>query len=56
MKLNNGTIKKNKAPSIATMEKWMNSGIAKATDGCKVEPDGKCSHGKNSWLIELGLI
>lgn len=45
-----------KEPSIKTMEKWMNDSIAKATDGCRVEPDGTCQHGCNSWLIELGLI
>lgn len=45
-----------KPPSIKTMEKWMDTGIAKATDGCKVEPDGYCSHGKPSWLLVLGLI
>ncbi len=45
-----------KPPSIKTMEKWMNDGIARATDGCRVEPDGICSHGKKSWLLILGLI
>ena len=45
-----------KAPSISTMEKWMSRGIAKSTDGCSVEPDGTCPHGKPSWLLELGLI
>lgn len=45
-----------KTPSIATMERWMESGIAHATDGCRVEPDGTCEHGKPSWLLELGLI
>lgn len=45
-----------KAPSIATMRRWMNDGIAKATDGCRVEPDGTCEHGKQSWLLRLGLI
>ena len=48
--------KKSKQPSAATMERWMESGIAKATDGCRVEPDGTCPHGCQSWLIELGLI
>lgn len=43
-------------PSITTMEKWMNTGIAKATDGCKVEPDGTCPHGHQSWLLVKGLI
>lgn len=45
-----------KRPSIATMERWMSSGVAKATDGCTVEPDGHCEHGKPSWLIVEGVI
>ena len=45
-----------KTPSIRTMEKWIMDGVAKATDGCRVEPDGKCPHGKPSWLIVLGFI
>jgi len=45
-----------KRPSIATMARWMDSGIARATDGCKVEPDGKCPHGHSSWMLILGLI
>jgi hypothetical protein len=47
---------KKKTPSIKTMENWMENGVAKATDGCRVEPDGHCPHGKPSWLLELGLI
>ena len=54
--LKNRKQKRTKKPSIKTMERWMNNGIAKATDGCRVEPDGCCQHGCNSWLIELGLI
>lgn len=45
-----------KQPSIKTMERWSYDGIAKATDGCRVEPDGECPHGKKSWLLELGFI
>ncbi|KKL23058.1 hypothetical protein LCGC14_2429200 [marine sediment metagenome] len=45
-----------KPPSVRTMERWMSDGIAKATDGCSVEPDGQCPHGKDSWLLELGYI
>lgn len=45
-----------KEPSIKTLEKWSNDGVAKATDGCRVEPDGTCPHGKESWLLKLGLI
>ena len=48
--------RKRKAPSVATMERWMMNGMAKATDGCNVEPDGTCAHGRPSWLIKLGLI
>jgi len=25
-------------------------------EGCEVEPDGRCPHGYNSILIEMGLI
>ena len=46
-----------KAPSIATMERWVSNGIAKATDGCGgIEPDGKCEHGHSSWIRVLGWI
>lgn len=45
-----------KEPTTDTMIKWENNGVAKATDGCKVEPDGLCSHGHPSWLLVLGLI
>lgn len=45
-----------KPPSVATMTKWSNDGIAKATDGCKVEPDGTCPHGNPSWLLKLGYV
>ena len=43
-------------PSIETLERWSSNGIAKATDGCEVEPDGTCMHGCPSWLVELGFI
>lgn len=46
-----------KMPKTATLERWLISeGMAKATDGCKVEPDGVCPHGHPSWLVRLGLI
>lgn len=48
--------RKVKQPSIKTMEKWVANGVAKATDGCKVEPDGKCPHGHPSWILKLGFI
>ncbi len=45
-----------KVPSQKTLEKWMFDGVAKATDGCRVEPDGVCQHGCPSWLVKLGII
>jgi hypothetical protein len=45
-----------KRPSFAKLERWLEDGVARATDGCRVEPDGKCPHGHNSWLVRLGLI
>lgn len=44
-----------KRPSIKTMTRWEFDGIAEATDGCVVEPDGMCEHGHNSW-IQLALM
>lgn len=43
-------------PTLRTLEKWMFDGVAKATDGCKVEPDGTCCHGHRSWLLQMGVI
>jgi len=48
--------KKRKPPSLKTLERWVWDGVAKATDGCRVEPDGVCPHGCESWLLKLGLI
>jgi len=47
---------KQKVPSTATLARWSFDGVAKATDGCKVEPDGRCPHGAESWLLVLGMI
>jgi hypothetical protein len=43
-------------PDLDTLIQWMNEGIAEATDGCLCELDGRCEHGCQSWLLELGLI
>jgi hypothetical protein len=43
-------------PSVEKAEQWMENGIAKAVDGCEVEPDGKCEHGAPSWLLVCGCI
>jgi hypothetical protein len=45
-----------KPPSMRTLEKWSMDGVAKATDGCRVEPDGTCPHGAQSWLLKMGLV
>jgi hypothetical protein len=43
-------------PTVQTMYKWSDAGIARATDGCKCEPDGACVHGHKSWMLVLGVI
>lgn len=43
-------------PSIGTLNEWMEDGVCHATDGCHVEIDGTCRHGKQSWFLELGLL
>jgi hypothetical protein len=45
-----------KAPTATTIYRWMDNGVAKATDGCKTDLDGHCKHGKASWLLVLGVI
>ncbi|MCZ6501849.1 MAG: hypothetical protein O6945_04955 [Gammaproteobacteria bacterium] len=35
---------------------WLHESGCEATDGCWVEHDGTCPHGKQSWFLELGLI
>jgi len=48
--------RRTKEPSVDTLYDWMdNHGGCKATDGCWVEIDGYCPHGKPSWAIEMGL-
>jgi hypothetical protein len=43
-------------PSIEELTRMVFDGVAEATDGCTVEPDGVCPHGASSWLLELGMI
>ena len=45
-----------RAPSLRTMEKWMDSGIARTVTGNKTEPDGYGPDGAPSWLLALGMI
>jgi len=42
-----------KPPSEATLQRWDSEGYCEALDGCHVEPDGDCPHGKPSWLKAL---
>ena len=43
-------------PNMEEMEGMLSEGVAEATDGCPVEPDGECEHGHPSWFLRLGLI
>jgi hypothetical protein len=43
-------------PSLRSLERWAEDCVAKATDGCRVEPDGTCPHGRPSWPLALGMI
>ena len=45
-----------KAPSMRTLEKWVNDGICKSVLGKTVEPDGYDEDGSPSWLLALGMI
>ena len=45
-----------KEPTLATLERWSNDGIAKTTTGARIEPDGIGSDGAPSWLRALGMI
>lgn len=57
-RLDNGWIpyRMGMVPSWRRIEKMCEDGIAKATDGCQVEPDGTCQHGFPSWVIVAGVI
>lgn len=43
-------------PSAAQLAAWAADGGCEATDGCWVEPDGHCQHGRPSWLLVLGYV
>lgn len=45
-----------KVPSTETIMRWDFNDGHKATDGCRVEPDGICPHGHQSWMRRLGYI
>lgn len=43
-------------PSLEELIDWESRGYCEAEDGCRVEPDGTCEHGYQSWLVLLGYI
>ena len=44
-------------PSLEQVLDWFEmDSTVQATDGCEVEPDGICPHGKPSWFLKLGLL
>ncbi len=45
-----------KAPSMASLEKWSDDGIAKTVTGKRTEPDGYGDDNSPSWLLALGMI
>jgi len=49
-------VEREEFPSEETLREWMIDGVCEAIDGCRVEPDGVCPHGKPSWLLAFGLI
>lgn len=49
-------MRKTKEPSLATLKGWMSLSGSKTPDGCWVEPDGTCEHGKKSWMLILGIV
>ena len=42
-------------PDFSELEFMVYDGVAEATDGCTIEPDGVCEHGHPSWLMYLGI-
>lgn len=45
-----------KSPTMNTLEKWSEDGIAKSVLGARVEPDGHGPDGEPSWMLALGMI
>lgn len=43
-------------PSLDDLERWSEDGECETTDGCVVEPDGRCEHGHPSWMLVLGFV
>jgi len=51
-----GAIECDPIPSMDQLGYWVSDCIAESIDGCMVEPDGYCEHGRPSWLLALGMI
>ena len=45
-----------KPPSLSTMERWSEDGVARAVDGARTEPDGFSTSGAPSWMLVMGMI
>ncbi len=43
-------------PTPEQLIEWESEGGSEATDGCWVEVDGTCEHGKPSWFLVLGMV
>ena len=44
-------------PEMEDIEDWVfDRSDVETPDGCIVEPDGRCEHGLDSWLIILGIM
>lgn len=43
-------------PEDEELSEMVFDGVASATDGCSVEPDGVCEHGHPSWLLRKGVM
>ena len=43
-------------PEPEQIEEWCLDSVCEALDGCTVEPDGECQHGRPSWLVVLGMM
>ena len=43
-------------PTVRTMHRWNDAGIARTVTGKKCEPDGYGPDGSPSWLLVLGMI
>ena len=43
-------------PGDDELQRMVIDAIVEATEGCSVEPDGVCEHGRPSWLLHLELV